>query len=156
MNWEAIGAVGEVLGAIAVVATLIYLAKQLNEHTKSLQVQSLNVSFAEYNSLLAELQSLDEIGATYRKILLDEKLSPEEEYELRFFFVRIFNVNEKLLYLHSKGAADEFNQRKFERSIHPVLATDYFQKWWPDNKYRYDDDFIEHIERLVTPKESNG
>ncbi|NKC00281.1 MAG: hypothetical protein GKR90_17595 [Pseudomonadales bacterium] len=26
MNWEAIGAVGEILGAIAVLATLVYLA----------------------------------------------------------------------------------------------------------------------------------
>ena len=28
MNWEAIGAVGEILGALAVVLTLAYLAKQ--------------------------------------------------------------------------------------------------------------------------------
>ena len=27
MNWEAIGAMGEVAGAIAVVATLVYLAR---------------------------------------------------------------------------------------------------------------------------------
>ena len=30
-NWEAIGAIGEILGAIAVVATLAYLAVQIRE-----------------------------------------------------------------------------------------------------------------------------
>ena len=30
MNWDAIGAVGEILGAVAVVATLVYLARQVN------------------------------------------------------------------------------------------------------------------------------
>ncbi|MDA1372383.1 MAG: hypothetical protein O2971_16680 [Proteobacteria bacterium] len=29
MNWEAIGAIGEILGAFAVVATLVYLATQI-------------------------------------------------------------------------------------------------------------------------------
>ena len=31
MNWDAIGAVGEILGAIAVVATLIYFGRQLSQ-----------------------------------------------------------------------------------------------------------------------------
>jgi flagellar biogenesis protein FliO len=31
MNWEAIGAVGKIFGAIAVIATLIYLAKQIRQ-----------------------------------------------------------------------------------------------------------------------------
>lgn len=35
MNWEAIGAIGETLGAIAVVATLGYLAVQIRESRKA-------------------------------------------------------------------------------------------------------------------------
>ena len=31
MNWEAIGAVGEVFGAIALVATLLYLGRQIGQ-----------------------------------------------------------------------------------------------------------------------------
>ena len=31
MDWDAIGAVGEILGAIAVVVTLIYFGKQLTQ-----------------------------------------------------------------------------------------------------------------------------
>ena len=33
MNWDAIGAVGEVLGALAVVLTLAYLAIQIRQNT---------------------------------------------------------------------------------------------------------------------------
>ncbi len=35
MNWDAIGAVGETLGAIAVIATLAYLAAQIRESRKA-------------------------------------------------------------------------------------------------------------------------
>ena len=34
MNWEAIGAIGEVLGAIGVIVTLGYLAIQIRQNTK--------------------------------------------------------------------------------------------------------------------------
>ena len=41
MNWEAAGAIGEIVGAIGVLATLIYLAVQIRDNTRSLQAASL-------------------------------------------------------------------------------------------------------------------
>ena len=40
LNWDAIGAVGEILGAIAVLATLLYLARQIKQSTVMLRSQS--------------------------------------------------------------------------------------------------------------------
>ena len=37
MNWEAIGAVGEIIGALAVVLTLAYLAIQVRQNTRMMQ-----------------------------------------------------------------------------------------------------------------------
>lgn len=34
MNWDAIGAIGELVGGIAVIGTLIYLASQIRQNTK--------------------------------------------------------------------------------------------------------------------------
>jgi hypothetical protein len=36
MNWEALGAIGEIVGAIAVVVTIGYLAVQIRQNTESL------------------------------------------------------------------------------------------------------------------------
>ena len=41
MNWDAIGAVGEILGAAAVVATLVYLAQQIRRNAKSVEGSSI-------------------------------------------------------------------------------------------------------------------
>jgi hypothetical protein len=40
MNWDAIGVVVEVLGAIAVVVTLIYLARQTAENSRAVKAGS--------------------------------------------------------------------------------------------------------------------
>ena len=36
MNWDAISAVGEVVGAVAVVATLLFVARDIRQNLKSL------------------------------------------------------------------------------------------------------------------------
>ncbi len=40
MNWDAISAIGEIVGAIAVVVTLIYLGRQIRQGTKATQVSA--------------------------------------------------------------------------------------------------------------------
>ena len=40
MNWDALGAIGELIGAVAVIATLVYVAAQVRENTKSLEGSS--------------------------------------------------------------------------------------------------------------------
>ncbi len=35
MNWEAIGAAGEILGALAVVASIVYLSSQIRSNTRA-------------------------------------------------------------------------------------------------------------------------
>lgn len=38
MNWEAIGAIGEVVAAAAVIFTLIYLAVQIRQNTATIRI----------------------------------------------------------------------------------------------------------------------
>ena len=38
MNWEAIAAFGEVIGALAVVITLMYIARDIRQNSKSLSI----------------------------------------------------------------------------------------------------------------------
>lgn len=54
MNWEAVGAVGEIVGAAAVVVTLVYLAGQVRQATRATQAASFQAASAlEQEFLLA-------------------------------------------------------------------------------------------------------
>jgi len=41
MNWEAIGAIGEIIGAAAVLGSLIYLAVQIRQNTRSVEANTM-------------------------------------------------------------------------------------------------------------------
>ncbi len=51
MNWDAIGAIGEVVGGVAVIATLLYLAAQIRQNAQSVR----NAASLSVNEGLAEI-----------------------------------------------------------------------------------------------------
>jgi len=53
MNWDAMGAVGEIVGAIAVLATLIYLAAQIRQNAQALDRQS-DIAQAQIQQMRAD------------------------------------------------------------------------------------------------------
>ena len=81
MNWDAIGAIGEILGALAVFVTLVYLASQIKQ---SNDVSRFNASkdimnqFNEINKLLAT-------DSTMGRVLLKEgELSADENEQEQY------------------------------------------------------------------------
>jgi hypothetical protein len=59
MNWEAIGAIGEVLGAIAVVLTLIYLATQIRQNTSSTRASTYSNTTDGWHTYMQSLTTTD-------------------------------------------------------------------------------------------------
>lgn len=49
MNWEAAGSLGEILGAVAVIATLFYLAKQIRQQNSISEYQALSSVFEKFS-----------------------------------------------------------------------------------------------------------
>jgi hypothetical protein len=65
MNWDAIGAIGEIIGAIAVVVSLIYLALQVRQNTQQ-------ISLSLESSKLAAFEQNVEAGNRAREILITD------------------------------------------------------------------------------------
>ena len=54
MSWEAAGAIGEILGALLVVFTLVYLSRQIKQHGTATASGSMDAWFSDYNALVLE------------------------------------------------------------------------------------------------------
>ena len=51
MNWEAVGAIAESLGAFGVIVTLLYLTTQLRQNTRALRSSTTQTYRSETNAL---------------------------------------------------------------------------------------------------------
>ena len=68
MNWEAIGSAGEIISAVAVVASLIYLAVQLRTNSRTIKASAAwdaETIFAELNSKVAYDTGLSALAYRY-------------------------------------------------------------------------------------------
>jgi hypothetical protein len=104
MNWEAIGAIGEIAGAMAVIVTLIYLSAQIRQNTKASRlaaVQAASENSSRFSELIAVDPELSELF--WRGMREPESLDPEEARR----FVAVLNVFVRReavsFYLHKEG-----------------------------------------------------
>jgi hypothetical protein len=108
VNWDAIGAIGQIVGAIAVIATLGYLARQIKQQNAS---TSLNVQ----NGVLDELSRLNELLASdetlavlFNKGVFDpDELSDGEAAQFSWMLRFCSNVYIKLHHLRQEGLVSQ-------------------------------------------------
>ena len=75
MNWEAIGAIGEVLGALGVIATLVFLAFQIKQNSRLLQTNNDQLEQNHRLAIADALGQLNEQQQTMIAIAQDGELS---------------------------------------------------------------------------------
>ena len=85
MNWEAIGALGEVLGAVSVLITLLYLSRQINASNKALDTTGATAMMEGYNEFNTWSISTDELAKTSQHFYNepDKDLSEFDRHKLR-------------------------------------------------------------------------
>jgi hypothetical protein len=108
MNWDAIGAIGELVGGIAVIGTLIYLASQIRQNTK-INASAIRQNFYDYTTrqMLHGTDST-EFGALLAKTgMTDEELSPGESMQILRMFQAVFVGYQGAFIQHKQGALSE-------------------------------------------------
>ncbi len=108
MNWEAIGAIGELMGATAVVVTLLYLVKQIKQNTESTEAVGLQTwqsdSTAHWLSM-AENRELSRDAAT---CMYDSRnLSDDNFIQVGAFMLNNFRQYQTTFIMHERGVVDE-------------------------------------------------
>jgi hypothetical protein len=108
MNWEAIGAIGEIGGALGVIVTLIYLSVQLRQNTKASRlaaIQAANENSSRFSEMITSDPELGEL--VWRGLGAPDTLDPSEKR--RFIgALNVFMRREAVaFYLHKEGIMPE-------------------------------------------------
>ena len=105
MNWDALAAVGEVGGAIAVVATLFYLARQIRHSAEATRIAAYHQAQEQLWSVGAAVSTNSELAEIVARTYaggLDELALPDR-VRLEFAFGSMYFGFESMLALHERG-----------------------------------------------------
>ena len=158
MNWEAIGAVAEILGAIAVVVSLVYLAAQIGHNTRQLSEQNrsnrltsltaVGQRFTEMRREIARDPSLATIWTKGSKNLAS--LSAEERVRFDFFLIDLFWAW-GIPWLHVQQGVFDEDVWEFTRANLPLYAAPGVREWWFTSPHRqeYPAEFAQLVDGLL-------
>ena len=107
MNWEAIGAISEFVGAFVVLVTVIYLAVQVR-HLKQQNIESANMSgFDAILQIHMQTATDIELSELIVKAFSGEELTPAETVRLRNYIGANVQLIQRMYYAHLSGVFDK-------------------------------------------------
>ena len=130
MNWDAIGAIGEILGAIAVVLTLGYLAMQVRQTNKIAQAESYGKIIDAHVGHHRVLSSRPGMIDIWGRGLTDLGQLNADEYGMFHSFIGPIVLEfQKYLYLYRSGLVPQATFDMFENDIVASLLSPGGRTW---------------------------
>ena len=151
MNWEAIGAIAELIGGIAVLATLIYLAVQIRQ-TNRMQRQQICIEQTNRCCAAGHVIATDsEFADIHQKALLGKALTNNEFVRLSGFLFSVLTDFEEMYYTNKAGGQPEFRWQSLQLHVHTHLKPNTGgNDWWRSMKSSfYTPEFIQRVDRLL-------
>ena len=147
MTLDQLGNIGELVGGIAVVASLIYVGVQLKQSAKVTRAsvrQSIASRAGEAQFLVAQN---DELLAVVTKLFQQEKLSPQENVRLHFFLGGLFRGTEEAYLLYREGFLDDdYWSTRANLALNYLRYPGVFEVWQGRFRSVYHPAFVEWVE----------
>ena len=149
MNWDAIGAMGEMIGAGAVVISLIYLASQIRSQIEESRIAGMHAVSEGFRDAISSLADSPHVARIWIKSNEDPlSLSDEELVQMFAIAQRNFRVWEEAFGLYQKGRLDDEVFESITKQYASFLAHRGFTHVWKFRCEFYDEDFRKFVERL--------
>ena len=147
MNWDAIGAIGEVLGAIGVIVTLGYLAIQLRRSNEEARAATLQSTLDSEISMMSVLANHPD---TMDKMLRGESLDGGKEARTaNLLFNIIMTEAENRYHQFESGFLDMQSWEGRVASLRPIICLPIYETWRRSpGGLNHSADFLKFLENL--------
>jgi len=138
MSWDAVGAVAEIVGAAAVVASLIYLAaqirqnsRQVEEQVRALRLQSYDSAGADFSALRLHISNSPQLASVWRRAKQSYSgLEPDEQAQANELLHELLWAYQNIISRMEHGTRDEVLTWLAEVNIPYWMQNPGFREWW--------------------------
>lgn len=153
MSLENIVLFSEIMASLAVVITLVYLAKQVRQSTRVNKAAARH-SLSQFALELSKFRA--EHADRWAKVMQQEELSPED-LEFR-------NWNHMMLLLHAETYFHHYKLQlmpdnhwdNYAKFIIAALDTPGFKKYWQEVGFAFSEDFSKWMNGIMAESENDG
>jgi len=150
MNWEAISTIAEIVGATAVVVSLVYLAaqirqnnRQVEEQVRALRLQAYDSAGADFSALRLHISASQQLSSVWRRAKDSYcALQPDEQAQANEMLHELMWAYQNIFSRMEGGTTDEVLWKLADTNIGYWMGNRGFREWWrTEQKTPYADEF---------------
>ena len=166
MNWDALGAIGEIIGAIAVVITLGFLAIQIRYSTRSMdesnrlqRATAIDRHADSVNRWRGSLSENEDLARIWLAAIHDEELSDIDHIRFNNLWIVFNNTQrsnyERAILVGERGLADQYAKSIAAESLGSEMV---HKAWLVGGPWMAlaSLEFVSHIEKEMQNMEKSG
>lgn len=150
MNWDAIGAIGEIVGALAVFITLVYLALQIRQNTRAVHSSALDSTVNTISIARQSIYENDEVARVYLKgQATPEELDDLERLKFRLL-VHNLMLSESNIFAQAKISDLPISEWQAQVAVIKRVVNSAGGAWfWKEFAQDFDAEFRSEIDRIM-------
>lgn len=154
MNWDAIGASGEVFGAVVVVASVIYLGIQIKHNTKASRDEAYRDIFTAVSSQFSKMAEHHNNEVLLMGLADFEALTPGEKFKFDSLMCAWMTLLESSVI---SNEADLILDETMENWAHYMRSRFFcyvgFNQWWKHARGNFHPDAVVWVDRQIGKSE---
>ena len=148
MNWDAIGAIGEIIGAFAVVVSLVYLALQIRTQNTQAKLTALHEMSREQR-VASEILITGNLSDIFVRANKDyDSIAEAESVQLIVFVTGLLRSWEGAFLENRDGSLDTKFWVSLSRDYIQPMGAASFQHIWKLRKQNYDPNFEKYVDSI--------
>ena len=150
MNIQDLGAVGEIVGGIAVIATLIYLSVQVRQANISTHRNMYAQSATAISNYWLTLAKDPELYGAYTSMLRNPESLSRQELDQGYLVMDSYLSLMESYYLHNTEYGEEISQQRWGRMLRRMLTLPGGQQYWSERRPSFQDQFVGYVDEITT------
>ena len=157
MNWDAIGAIGENIGAFAVVLSVVYLGAQIRKQTAESRLAATRELSNSYQTSLELCFRDKEFSSLYLKATQNyDELPRDDRYRIAMYIQSVMRMFEQH-YVHIQHhKVEQTFVDSINLSFEEWLTFPGLQRWWELTSDMFEPQFREHVDEMVVRAKVRG
>ncbi len=147
------GALGELIGGIAIIVSLIYVGLQIKQNTETLKLNTIHNTAEDMADLYLVPAENSEFADIFFRGLQDiHALEGIDRLRFYGFLHKFFRTYENVHYQFTRGALEAEPFKGITKQFIFVTSTPGGQVYWPERKSWYNKEFQAYVDReLASP-----
>jgi hypothetical protein len=157
MTLDDLGNIGELVAAVGVIVSLIYLARQIRQNTRSVQASAFQEAMRDVYAIFDLLASDADLSRIYWASVRDlDSVSPEERRRFASYMLGVFRRMENVVFQTQQGMLDPASWAGIRNTARRSLSQPGGAAWWSRAQDLFSPGFREYVDREIMPSDEDA